>query len=237
MKRFWRGSNSALAHALFFSETGRSCDSMEMCLSLPRPGLLDTNADEIERRWIVRAQAGEASALDWVVRQHAALVERMLVRMLGRRQDLDDLIQNTFVETLRALPAFRGQSAFASFVAGIAVRVARRAMRPGLVTRFRAPLPDDELATQASAPDAQLEAQRRLVRLRAALEHLSEAKRVAFLLWSLEGLSPEQIAPMMEASVAATRSRIYYAQKELLARAHKDVQLREWLLERSHEQR
>jgi RNA polymerase sigma-70 factor (ECF subfamily) len=207
-----------------------------MCLSLPRPGLLTTNdADESERRWVARAQAGEAQALDWLVRQHATLVERMLVRLLGRRQDLDDLIQNTFVETLRALPTFRGQSAFSSFVAGIAVRVARRAMRPGLVARLRAPLLEEQLTFAEPAPDAQLEAQRRLQRVRAVLARLSEPKRIAFLLWSLEGLSPEQIAPMMDASVAATRSRIFYAQKELLARAQKDAALSEWLLERSHD--
>jgi len=209
---------------------------MQMCLSLPRPSLLDTNdPDEVEQRWVVRAQARDPQALDWLVRRHAPMVERMLVRMLGRRQDLDDLVQNVFVETLRALPAFRGQGAFASFVGGITVRIARRAMRPGLVARFRAPLPDQELAAHGSAPDERLEAQRRLDRVRAALLHLAEPKRAAFLLWALEGLSPEQIAPMMEASVAATRSRIYYAQKELLMRAEKDAQLREWLLERSHE--
>lgn len=209
---------------------------MGMCLSLPRPSLLDTDdANEVEQGWVARAQAGDPQALDWLVRRHAPMVERLLVRMLGRRQDLDDLVQNAFVETLRALPAFRGQSAFGSFVGGITVRIARRAMRPGLVARFRAALPDEELAGYGSAPDEQLEAQRRLDRVRKALEHLAEPKRVAFLLWALEGMSPEQIAPLMEASVAATRSRIYYAQKELLVRAEKDAQLREWLLERSHE--
>lgn len=206
-----------------------------MCLSLPRPGLLTTNNADESERWVARAQAGEAQALDWLVRQHAVLVERMLVRLLGRRQDLDDLIQITFVETLRALPTFRGQSAFSSFIAGIAVRVARRAMRPGLVARLRAPFVEEQFTPSAAGPDVQLEAQRRLDRVRAVLARLPEPKRVAFLLWSLEGMSPEQIAPLMEASVAATRSRIFYAQKELLARAQKDAALREWLLERSHE--
>lgn len=209
-----------------------------MCLSLPRPEFLDTNdAEESERRWVARAQAGEARALDWLVRKHATLVERMLVRLLGRRQDLDDLMQTVFVETLRALPHFRGESAFSSFVAGIAVRVARRALRPGLVTRLRAQFAEEELPVGNAPADARLEAQRRLDRVRAVLAQLSEPKRVAFLLWSLEGLSPEQIAGMMDASVAATRSRIHYAQKELMARATKDACLREWLLERSHERR
>lgn len=207
-----------------------------MCLTLPRPGLLDTSDEsETERAWVRRAQAGDRAALDWLVRTHAVLVERMLMRILGPRQDQDDLVQNVFMETLRALPAFRGESAISTFVAGIAVRVARRALRPGLVARLRAPLPDQELSATQALPDAQLEARLRLARVRSALAQLAEPKRVAFLLWSLEGLSPEQIATLMEATVAATRSRIYYAQKELYARAEKDPTLREWLLERSHD--
>jgi RNA polymerase sigma-70 factor, ECF subfamily len=209
-----------------------------MCLSLPRPGLLDTpDASETERDWVRRAQAGERAALDWLVRKHAALVERMLMRILGPRQDLDDLVQNAFVETLRALPTYRGESAISTFVAGIALRVARRALRPGLVTRLRAPWPEHGMRADQALPDAQLTARLRLARVRSALAQLAEPKRVAFLLWSLEGLSPEQIATLMEATVAATRSRIYYAQKELLARASKDPELREWLSERSHERR
>jgi RNA polymerase sigma-70 factor (ECF subfamily) len=209
-----------------------------MCLSLPRPGLLDTpDASETERDWVRRAQAGERSALDWLVRRHAALVQRMLVRILGPRQDLDDLMQNAFVETLRALPSYRGESAISTFVAGIALRVARRALRPGLVTRLRAPWPEHGLSAEQALPDAQLTARLRLSRVRSALAQLAEPKRIAFLLWSLEGLSPEQIATLMEATVAATRSRIYYAQKELLARAEKDPELREWLSERSDERR
>jgi RNA polymerase sigma-70 factor (ECF subfamily) len=209
-----------------------------MSLSVARPGALDANeANELERRWVTRAQAGEPQALDWLVRSHAQFVERLLVRILGRRQDLDDLIQSTFVETLGALPTFRRESSIRTFVAGIAVRIARRAMRPTLVQRQRATLFEDELHASENAPDVQWEAQRRLTHVRAAIAHLSDKKRVAFLLWSLEGLTPEEIAEITESTTAATRSRIYYAQKELLERAGKDPVLREWLLERSHERR
>lgn len=195
---------------------------------------MDTDdANELERAWVARAQAGDPAALDWLVRRHSALVERLLLRILGRRQDMDDLIQNTFVEALHALPSFRAESGISTFVAGIAVRVARRALRPRLVMRFRSELEEEGMIGGQPQADTQLEAQRRLARVRAALERLAEPKRVAFLLWSLEGLTPEQIADLMDATLSATRSRIYHAQKELLARAEKDAVLREWLLERS----
>jgi RNA polymerase sigma-70 factor (ECF subfamily) len=207
-----------------------------MVLSLARHTRLDTDdANELERAWVARAQAGDPAALDWLVRRHSALVERLLLRILGRRQDLDDLIQNTFVEALHALPSFRAESGISTFVAGITVRVARRALRPRLVMRFRSELEEEAMVGAQPLADTQLEAQRRLARVHAALARLAEPKRVAFLLWSLEGLAPEKIADLMDATLSATRSRIYHAQKELLARAEKDAVLREWLLERSHD--
>src|SRR5688500_13983773 len=93
-----------------------------------------------EIQWVARAREGDARALDWLVRSQWDRVERLLRRILGPRQDLEDLVQNTFLETLRALPSYRGESALSTFVAGIAVRVARRAMRPSLVVQKSVPL-------------------------------------------------------------------------------------------------
>jgi RNA polymerase sigma-70 factor, ECF subfamily len=195
--------------------------------------VLEASDSSEDRAWVARAQAGERQALDWLVRRHAPLVQRLLTRMLGKRQDVEDLVQNTFLETMRALPSFRHESALSTFIAGIAVRVARRAMRPTLIERFRAVYPDEELSGQSPMPDELLDGRERLERVRRALARVSEPKRVAFLLWALEGMSLPEIAAAMEASVAATRSRIHYAQKELLARAERDPYLREWLLART----
>jgi RNA polymerase sigma-70 factor (ECF subfamily) len=175
-------------------------------------------SDSSENQWVARARAGERQALDWLVRSHSVLVQRLLTRMLGVRQDLEDLVQSTFLETLRALPNFRGESALSTFIAGIAVRVARRAMRPTLIDRFRAALPDGELEAREPSPDELLDGRERLERVRRALSRVSEPKRVAFLLWSLEGMSLPEIAKAMDATVA---------------RAEKDPYLREWLLERT----
>src|SRR5690349_1435221 len=102
--------------------------------------------DEQERQLVLNAQAGDARALDALVRGHVQLVQRLLTRILGPRQDLDDLVQMTFLETLRALPGFRGDSALSTFIAGIAVRIARRAMRPTQLQRYSQALDDDTRA-------------------------------------------------------------------------------------------
>lgn len=183
-----------------------------------------------------RAQAGDPQALDWLVRRHVQLVRRRLTRILGSRQDLDDLVQITFVETLGSLSNFRRESSLSTFITGIAVRVARRAMRPTQLQRHSTPL-DEEPAAWTSPADERVGARQILMRVRTALERVSEPKRVAFLLWALEGMTLSEVAEVMDASIAATQSRVFYAQKELLSRAAKDPLLREWLKEQSRERR
>lgn len=178
---------------------------------------------------IVRAKRGDAAALEQIARAELPRVERLLRKLLGPRPDLEDLVQITFVETFRALPGFRGESALSTFVAGIAVRVARRALRPSAWWRRRGAMVEEPASEDC--PERQAVAQEQLRRVRAALERISAKKQVAFLLWAFEGLTPEEIAKLTGASVAATRSRIFYAQKELRQRAQKDPYLREILEE------
>jgi RNA polymerase sigma-70 factor (ECF subfamily) len=186
---------------------------------------------EDELSWIQRAQAGEAQALDWLVRSQWERVQRLLLRVWGPRHDLEDLVQTTFLETVRCLPQFRGDSTVSTFVAGIAIRVARRALRPSLVRRYSVPLDSADPRSCASAPDTVAHHTEALRRVRAILAAVAEPKRVAFLLWALEGMSIPQIAESMQASVPATRSRIFYAQKELAREAALDPYLSEWLAE------
>lgn len=186
---------------------------------------------EDELQWIQRAQAGDAQALDWIVRTQWERVQRLLLRVWGPRHDLEDLVQTTFLETLRCLPQFRGDSALSTFVAGIAIRVARRARRPSLVQRYAVPLESVDPRSSASAPDTIAHDAEALRRVHVILAAVAEPKRVAFLLWALEGMTIPQIAGSMQATLPATRSRIFYAQKELAHEAGRDPYLREWLAE------
>lgn len=171
------------------------------------------------------ARRGEPEALQAIARAELPRVERLLGKILGPRQDLEDLTQNVFLELCRALPGFRGDSKLSSFVGGITIRVARRAMRPSAWTRRRADEEVEAVDDKASA-ERLAETREGLRRARAAIEHLSENKRIAFLLWALDGRSTAEIADLMDASVSATRSRIYYAQKELRQAAAADPVLR-----------
>jgi RNA polymerase sigma-70 factor (ECF subfamily) len=171
--------------------------------------------------------SADARALE-LVRAELPRVERLLGRMLGPRADLEDLVQNVFVEACRAFAHYRAEGSPGAFVGGIAVRVARRAMRGTAFSRHRAELEVEPASAGLNPEDAYAQSQQlRLLRL--ALDKLAPKKRIAFTLWALEGLEPQEIAQLTEASLSATRSRIFYAQKELRALAERSPALREAL--------
>jgi RNA polymerase sigma-70 factor (ECF subfamily) len=183
-----------------------------------------------ELEWVRKAQAGDRAAVERLVRAHWQRVQRLLLRVLGPRDDLEDIVQIAFLETIRALPSFRHESSVSTFISGVAVRVARRAMRPTKVQQGTRMLEDaGTIASTLPGPEQHAEGAEALRRTRAILEQIAEPKRVAFLLWAIEGMAIDEIAGAMQASVPATRSRIFYAQKELKAEASKDPLLQRWL--------
>ena len=177
--------------------------------------------------WVARLRAGEPEALQQLARQEAPRVARMLGSMLGPRQDMEDLVQTVFLEACRALPGFRGDSSVSTFLGAIAVRVARRAMRPSAWLRRRVWVEPEPVAY--GDPERSAQQGEQLRQVRRALDAIAVKKRVAFLLWAVEGMDVPAIAQLTGASVAATKSRIYYAQRELQQRATRDPALRELL--------
>lgn len=155
-----------------------------------------------------------------------ARIESMLRKHLGARQDLDDLVQTVYLELLRALPRFRGESTIETFIGGITLMVVRRARR-GTAWDARRASVEVEAEAPSPSPEGAAIARQQLRRAERALSRIAAPKREAFLMWSLEGLTPRQIADRTAASLTATRSRIFHAQRELGARARKDEALLE----------
>lgn len=217
----------------FITEASRGDSSLvspALTESVPRSFAAPSTGRDRDASLVGRALEGDRAALHRIASEHEGRVRRLLTRLLGPRDDLDDLVQTVFLELCRSLHRFRGDSALSTFIGGIAVTVARRAMRPSPWFRRRAELPEEPVDPR-SGPDARSLAAERLRRTRRALAKLSAKKRIAFLLWALDGSDVEEVAALMGASVSATRSRIYYAQKELRRLAKTDPYLREMLEE------
>ena len=175
------------------------------------------------------SQPGAGESLEEILRAQRPRIEWMLRKHLGARQDLDDLVQTVYLELLRALPKFRGESSISTFIGGIALMVVRRARRPTAWDARRASLEVDP-PSRSPNPEETAIARQQVRRAERALDRISPAKREAFLKWSVGGLTPQEIAEETRASLAATRSRIFYGKKELGSRAQKDEALKELVL-------
>jgi RNA polymerase sigma-70 factor, ECF subfamily len=183
--------------------------------------------DDLSDLLLERAQRGDKKALNEIIRRELPHVRRLLGRWLGCRSDLEDLVQTVFVELCGALEKYRGEgSTVSAFVGGYAKMVALRARHPAAWDRRRCTL-DFEPANDELDPQETTVAREQVRRVRCALTRISDRKRHAFILWAVEGRTPDEISTMTNASVPAVRSRIFYAQKELRKMAHKDPYLAE----------
>jgi len=189
------------------------------------------SAHELEQ--IEACRRGDRYALQAVFVAHSPYIERLLGRIVGSRLEVEDLLQTTFMAAIAAFPRFRGEAQVRTWLARIAVRTAQERLRSAAVRR-RGSLPDLEESPDphpALDGDANLELQRRVRRLHEHLEAIAPKKRVAFVLHVFEGMPIDEVAALSGASVTATKSRVFWARRELLRRARRDPLLRELVAE------
>ena len=167
---------------------------------------------------IERCKAGDGLAFREVFRSHRADVARLVQRMTGRPSDLEDLVQEVFLQVYRSIKDFRGQSRFSTWLYRVTVNVVlmqRRAARSRPVLNEA---PEDGFgADLRELPDDQVARARRVAAFYRLLDRLSDKKRAVFVLHELEGLSPGEIAKVVSAPVLTVRTRLFYARRELLA--------------------
>ncbi len=169
-----------------------------------------------------QAQAGSRAAFDMLVLKYQRRVERLLSRSVRTPEDVADLCQETFLAAYRALPAFRGDSAFYTWLYRIAINAAQRHRGR---QRHVESLDDDEgtfgtgaTPTDHATPEALL-ASRQLARgLNEAVDALAEDQRRALLLREVDGLSYDEIADLMDCPPGTVRSRIFRAREAIAAR-------------------
>ena len=172
---------------------------------------------------VERVQRGEARAFDYLVLRYQHKVLKLIMRYVRDPVEAEDVAQEAFIKAYRALPTFRGDSAFYTWLYRIAINTAKNA----LVSNKRRPV-DYNLDLQDSE---QYEMQARLkdsetpegllltdeIRetVNAAIADLPEDLRTAIMLRELEGMSYEEIAAAMECPVGTVRSRIFRAREAI----------------------
>jgi RNA polymerase sigma-70 factor (ECF subfamily) len=166
---------------------------------------------------VIAARAGEDWAREALFRRHANMVAGIAFRLLGRDEDVDDLVQDSFVEALRSLDRLQAPQAFASWLASIVVRTSSKVIRRRrLLTRLGLRRGDaavdlDAVVSPSAPPDVATE----LRALYARIEELPVRERVALVLRRVEGLGIDEIAALVEASPATVKRRIAEGEQKL----------------------
>jgi RNA polymerase sigma-70 factor (ECF subfamily) len=146
------------------------------------------------------------------VRRYQTSIYRVALRMLGSRADAQDAVQETFVRAWRALPRFRHDSAISTWLYRI---VTRRALDRIASRRSTGTL--DEVEVEAGPDPAQAaEHQERLRAIRRAIAKLPPDQRAALVLREFEGLSYQEVAQVLGASVPAVKTRIHRARLTII---------------------
>ncbi|MGA7120814.1 MAG: sigma-70 family RNA polymerase sigma factor [Polyangiaceae bacterium] len=172
-----------------------------------------------EERLIARASTGDTGAFRQIYERHRQDVARLVYRMIGPRSDIEDVIQEVFVQVYKSLKDFRGQSKFTTWLHRVTVNVVlmhRRAARSRPVFADEPPA-DTVLRSGDILPDEDFERRERMRAFGRLLDRLADKKRIVFVLHDLEGVPPGEIAKIVGAPVLTVRTRLFYARREIEA--------------------
>jgi RNA polymerase sigma-70 factor (ECF subfamily) len=169
-----------------------------------------------------RVRGGDCAAFDALYRRYFARIYRFLDRRLNNRADVEETVQEVFINLFSSLDGFRGEAPFAAWVFGLTRRtLANRFKRKRAAT---VPLPADDAelfedgVPTSADPHLAYEFNERLQRLQRGVDELSSDQWELFRLRHLENRSIEDIAQQLAKSEDAVKSHLYRARKVLLAR-------------------
>lgn len=166
-----------------------------------------------------RIAAGDLESLGALYDRYAGDVRTFLLRVGVRQAELDDVVQQTFLEVVRAAKNFDGRACARPWLLGVSAAMARRNRRSFARTVARLKLWTKAMADRRpDTPAESLEGEEAKLRAAEALAALSEGKREAFVLVVLEGASGEEAAAALGVSVNTIWSRIHHARVELRAK-------------------
>jgi RNA polymerase sigma-70 factor (ECF subfamily) len=193
----------------------------------PDTGAATMTDRDADQELVLRVQQGDKRAFELLVVKYHRKIVRLLSRMIRDQSEIEDVAQEAFIKAYRALPAFRGESAFYTWLYRIAINTAKNHLaafgrRPTLSTEY-----EDEdgerldSATQVPdlhTPESELMNRQIVTTVNEAVDALPEELRTAITLREMDGLSYEDIAAVMNCPIGTVRSRIFRAREAIAAR-------------------
>jgi RNA polymerase sigma-70 factor (ECF subfamily) len=188
---------------------------------------------------VERVKRGDVRAFEMLVVKYQRRIERLIGRMVRDVDLIADIAQETFIRAYRALPQFRAESAFYTWLYRIAVNTAKKALvdmkRDPIVVNSAMGSGEDEdetyrgglEPTDGETPEALLASKEIAATVNAAIADLSEDLRQAITLREIEGLSYEEISDVMNCPIGTVRSRIFRAREAIAERLRPLLDTRE----------
>lgn len=182
---------------------------------------------DIDQQLVEKARLGDKRAFELLVEKYHRRLQRLLSRMVRDPDEIDDIAQETFIKAYRALPNFRGDSAFYTWLYRIGVNTAKNYLatrKKSMPTVSDQALGDDDepderlVAQDISTPESELLSKQVALAVNQVVEALPEELRTAITLREMEGLSYEEIAEMMDCPIGTVRSRIFRAREAIAAK-------------------
>jgi RNA polymerase sigma-70 factor, ECF subfamily len=182
---------------------------------------------DIDRQLVERAQRGDKRAFELLVDKYQRRLGRLLSRFIRDPSEVEDVMQEAFIKAYRALPAFRGDSAFYTWLYRIGINTAKNYLA---AMGRRAPTSTDLEAEEAeghvdgerlrdlNTPENLLLSREIADTVNSTIESLPEELRTAIQLRELEGMSYEEIASIMGCPIGTVRSRIFRAREAIAER-------------------
>lgn len=177
---------------------------------------------EIDRKLVERAQSGDKGAFDQLVAKYQRKLSRLLARFIRDPSEVEDVSQEAFIKAYRALPSFRGDSAFYTWLYRIGINTAKNYLvaqgrRAPTSTEYDSEeaesFDDGEQLRDINTPESLLLSKQIGETVNAAMEGLPEELRTAIMLRELEGMSYEEISRIMNCPIGTVRSRIFRARE------------------------
>ena len=176
---------------------------------------------------LTRAKAGDTAAFRQLYAKHQRQVASQLA-FLVPRSDLEDTLQEVFIEVFRSIKRFEGRSAFSTWLYRVTVHVAMKARRKQ--TRSRLDIVEElpETVDPAAGPGENYLSAERQQRVEALLENLSPKKRAVLVMHDLRGMEAARIAEVLDTNILTVRTRLFYARREFEKLAAADPALSEF---------
>ncbi len=182
---------------------------------------------DIDQQLVERAQGGDKQAFDLLVSKYQRKLGRLLSRFIRDPGEVEDVAQEAFIKAYRALPSFRGDSAFYTWLYRIGINTAKNYLvamgrRAPTTTEFDADeaesFEDGEHLRDINTPESVLASKEIAATVQKAMEDLPDELRTAIELREIEGLSYEEIASIMNCPIGTVRSRIFRAREAIAVR-------------------